>query len=60
MDTADIDNAEGDPRRRGARTTEGVEGWTISGSEPDDDAVLADATDLLHTESPATPGPIGG
>ena len=47
MDTADIDNAEGDPRRRGARTTEGVEGWTISGSEPGDDAVLADATDLL-------------
>ena len=47
MDTADIDNADGDPRRRGARTTEGVEGWTISGSGPGDDAVLADATDLL-------------
>lgn len=52
MDTADIDNAESDPRRRGARMTEGVEGWTISGSEPGDDAVLADATDLLRAELP--------
>ena len=52
MDTAEIDNAEGDPRRRGARTTEGVEGWTISGSGPDDDAMLADATDLLRAELP--------
>ena len=52
MDTADIDNAEGDPRRRGARTTEGVEGWTISGPEPGDDAVLADATDLLRAALP--------
>ena len=52
MDAADIDNADGDPRRRGARTTEGVEGWTISGSEPGDDAVLADATDLLRAELP--------
>ena len=52
MDTADIDNAEGDPRRRGTRTTEGVEGWTISGPEPADDAVLADATDLLRAALP--------
>ena len=52
MDTADIDNAEGGPRRRGARTTEGVEGWTISGPEPGDDAVLADATDLLRAVLP--------
>ena len=52
MDTADIDNADGDPRRRSARTTEGVEGWTISGPGPGDDAVLADATDLLRTELP--------
>ena len=52
MDTADIDNAENDPRRRGARTTDGVEGWTISDSEPGDDAVLADATDLLRAELP--------
>ena len=52
MDAADIDNADGGPRRRGARTTEGVEGWTISGPRPGDDAVLADATDLLRAESP--------
>ena len=56
MDTADIDDADGGPRRRGARTTEGVEGWTISGSEPGDDAVLADTTDLLRIEYPSTPG----
>ena len=52
MDAADIDNADGDPRRRGARTTEGVEGWTISGPGPGDDAALADATDLLRAELP--------
>ena len=40
-----------DPRRRNARTIEGVEGWTISGSSGDD-AVLADATDLLRAELP--------
>ena len=32
--------------------TEGVEGWTISGFESVDDAVLADATDLLRAELP--------
>ena len=52
MNAADTDRAEGDPRRRGARTTEGVKGWTISGSESDDDAVLADATDLQRAELP--------
>ena len=52
MNAADIESAAGDPRRRGARTTEGVEGWTISGSESGDDAVLADATDLLRAELP--------
>ena len=46
------DSAEVGPRRRDARTTEGVGGWTISGSEPDDDAVLADTTDLLRAELP--------
>ena len=52
MDASDIEDTEGDPHRRGARTTEGVEGWTISGSEPGDDAVLADTTDLLRAELP--------
>lgn len=52
MDATDIKSAASDPRRRGARTTEGVKGWTISGAESDDDAVLADATDLLRAESP--------
>lgn len=52
MNAADIDRAEGDPHRREARAIEGVEGWTISGSESGDDAVLADATDLLRAELP--------
>ena len=52
MSASNTDSAGGDPRRRGARATEGVEGWTISGSEPDDDAVLADTTDLLRAELP--------
>lgn len=52
MDASDTKSPKGDPRRRGARATEGVEGWTISGSEPDDDAVLTDTTDLLRAELP--------
>lgn len=52
MDASNTESPEVDPRRRGARTTEGVKGWTISGSESDDDAVLADAADLLRAELP--------
>lgn len=48
---ADPDRRPADPRRRAARTTEGVEGWTIGGSTGDD-AVLADATELLRAELP--------
>lgn len=40
-----------DPRRRGTRTVEGAAGWTIGGSARDD-AVLADATELLRAELP--------
>ena len=41
--------AEDDPHRRGARVTDGVAGWTVSGSA-DDGTVLRNATDLLRTE----------